>query len=184
MTDQKSFSGNSNPSHGRGNRGGDRRGGGGGRRHEKPKLEYDQKMIDLRRVTRVVRGGRRFSFMLVSVIGNRRGKVGLGVGKAGDVSQAMEKAYRDAKKHLLTLKLTKDFSLAHEVAAKYCSSRIIMIPAKGRGLAAGSSARVILNLAGVRDVSAKFTSKSKNKLNNARVTMKALASLRAPATTA
>lgn len=159
--------------------GGRPRGGGrpGGYRGEKPKPEYDQKMLDLKRVARVVRGGRRFSFMLIMVIGNRKGKVGVGVGKGGDVSIAMEKAFRHAKKNLLNLSLTKDFSIPHEVEAKFCSSRVTLRPAKGRGVAAGSSARAILNLGGVRDVSAKFTSKSKNKLNNARVTIKALASL-------
>lgn len=163
-----------------GGAGGRRFGGRGGRpggRGEKPKPEYDQKMLALKRVARVVRGGRRFSFMLILVIGNRRGKVGVGVGKGGDVSAAMEKAYRDAKKKLVTLKLTKEFSLPHEVEAKFCSSRIVLRPAKGRGVAAGSSARAILILGGIKDVSAKFVSKSKNKLNNARATMKALASL-------
>ena len=158
--------------------GGQRRGRPGrGARPEKPKSEFEQKMIDIRRVTRVVRGGRRFSFSIVLVAGNRRGKVGVGVGKASDVSQAMDKAFRDAKKNMLELKLTKEFSIPHETFAKYASSKITLRPARGRGLAAGSSARVILNLAGVKDVSAKINSKSKNKLNNARATMKALASL-------
>ena len=159
--------------------GGQRRGrpGGRGARPEKARSEFEQKMIDIRRVTRVVRGGRRFSFSIVLVAGNRRGKVGVGVGKASDVSQAMDKAFRDAKKNMLELKLTKEFSIPHETFAKYASSKITLRPARGRGLAAGSSARVILNLAGVKDVSAKINSKSKNKLNNARATMKALASL-------
>ena len=153
---------------------------GGDRSHgrgDKPKPEYDQKILDIRRVARVVRGGRRFSFSIVLVIGNRQGKVGIGVGKGGDVQLAMEKAVRDAKKHLLAVNLTKDFSLPHEVAAKYTSSRVILRPARGRGVAAGSSARAILILAGVRDVSAKFVGKSKNKLNNARATIKALSEL-------
>lgn len=164
-----------------GARGGQRGGrpGGRGPRPEKPKSEFDQKMIDIRRVTRVVRGGRRFSFSIVLVAGNHRGKVGVGVGKAGDVSTAMEKALRDAKKHMIELKLTKTSSIPHETFAKYSSSRITLRPARGRGLVAGSSARVILNLAGVKDVSAKINSKSKNKLNNARATMQALAALTA-----
>ncbi len=147
------------------------------RRPERPKSEYDQKILDIRRVARVVRGGRRFSFSIVLVAGNRRGKVGVGVGKGGDVSTAMEKAFRAAKKNLLNLNLTKEHSIPHEVAAKFSSSRVTLRPARGRGVAAGSSARAILNLAGVKDVSAKFTSKSKNKLNNARATMEALANL-------
>ena len=146
-------------------------------RSERPKSEYDQKVLAIRRVARVVRGGRRFSFSIVLAVGNRKGKVGLGVGKGGDVSLAMDKALRDAKKHLLTVNLTKESSLPHEVEAKHASSRIVMRPARGAGVAAGSAARVILNLAGIRDVSAKFVRRSKNKLNNARATMLALASL-------
>lgn len=162
------------PKGGRGpRRGGSSRSG----RGERAKSEYDQKILAINRVVRVVRGGRRFSFLLVMVIGNRRGKVGVGVGKGGDVALAMEKAFRNAKKNLLNLRLTKTFSLPHEITAKFCGSRLALRPAAGRGLAAGGPARVILNLAGVRDVSAKFISKSKNKLNNARVTMKALGEL-------
>ncbi len=157
---------------GRGGRGG--RPGGGRGREDRPKPEYDQKTLDVRRVTRVVRGGRRFSFSIVMAIGNRRGKVGLGVGKGGDVSAAIDKAVRDAKKGLMELPLSKTNSIPHEVSAKFASSKIVLRPAPGRGLIAGSSARALLELAGVKDVSAKFTSKSKNKLNNARVTITAL----------
>ena len=151
---------------------------GRGNRSEKPKSEFDQKVLVVRRVTRVVRGGHRFSFSLGLVIGNRRGKVGLGVGKAADISLAVDKALRDAKKNMLELALTKDLSWAHEVSAKYASSRVFIKPAGlGRGMIAGSAPRVILTLAGVRDVSAKILSKSKNKLNNARATMAALEEL-------
>ncbi len=155
----------------------------GGGRPERAKPEYDQKVLDVRRVARVVRGGRRFSFSIVLVAGNRRGKVGVGVGKGGDVSLAMEKALRSAKKHFLTVNLTPSNSIPHEVKAKFASSVVMMRPAPGRGVAAGSSARAILALAGIRDTSAKFVRKSKNKLNNAQATMKALASL-APARSA
>lgn len=160
---------------GRGGRPGGRSGGG---RPERPKPEYDQKMLALNRVARVVRGGRRFSFMMILVIGNRRGKVGVGVGKGADVSTAMDKAYRDAKKAMITVNLTKTSSIPHETEAKFCSSRVMIRPAPGRGVAAGSSARVICNLGGVKDISAKFTSKSKNKLNNARATIAALVKLK------
>lgn len=153
---------------GRGSRGG--RGG----RPEKPKSEFDQSIVDIRRVTRVVRGGRRFSFSLLLAAGNRRGKIGLGLGKSGDVSSAIEKAFNQAKKNMVTLRLTKNSSIPHEVLVKYNSSRVFMKPARGRGVAAGGPARVILNLAGVKDVASKILSKSKNKLNNARATMKAL----------
>ena len=157
---------------GQGGRGG--RGGGRGGRPERPKSEFDQSIVNIRRVTRVVRGGRRFSFSLLLAAGNRKGKIGLGLGKSGDITSAIEKAFHQAKKEMLTLNLTKNSSIPHEVLVKYNSSRLLMKPARGRGLVAGSAARVILNLAGVKDVSAKVLSKSKNKLNNARATMKAL----------
>lgn len=157
-----------------GYRGGGQRGGRGGR-GDKPKSEFDQSIVTIRRVTRVVRGGRRFSFSLVLAAGNRRGKIGLGIGKSGDVSSAIEKALNQAKKEMITLRLTKTSSLPHETQVKFASSRLLLKPAPGRGLVAGSAVRTILGLAGVKDVSGKILSKSKNKLNNAKATMKALA---------
>ena len=153
---------------------------GGPRRRSLPteKPEYEHKILAIRRVTRVMAGGRRFSFAVVVVAGNRHGRVGLGVGKAGDISVSIEKAFRDAKKNLRTIPLTKTGSLPHEVAAKFGSSRVAIWPAKGRGLVAGSSLRAILEMAGARDVGAKIFSKSKNKLNIASAGMKALAQLK------
>lgn len=166
---------NQNSQHGQGApRGGRGRGGRPGGRPERPKSEFDQAIVDIRRVTRVVRGGRRFSFSLVLAAGNRRGKIGLGVGKSGDISSAIEKAFHQAKKQMLTLRLSKTSSIPHEVSVKFAGSRLLLKPAPGRGLVAGSAPRSILNLAGVRDVTAKILSKSKNKLNNARATMVAL----------
>lgn len=157
----------------------DRRGGGRpGGRAERPKPEYDQKAIDVRRVARVVAGGRRFAFSVAMIIGDRKGKVGVGTGKAGDISLAMDKAARDAKKHMITLKLTKTNSIAHEVSAKESSAVIEIMPAPTRGLVAGSAVRNLLELAGVTDVSAKIRSGSKNKLNMARATIKALSQLK------
>ncbi|MEA1929832.1 MAG: 30S ribosomal protein S5 [Patescibacteria group bacterium] len=178
-------SNHSNNARGNGPAGANRPGGGRrtmrprrGPRPERPKPEYDQEVLDVRRVARVMRGGKRFRFLIIMAIGNRRGKVGVGTGKGADISLAMEKAARDAKKHLVELKLTKGMSLPHELSAKHCSSRVIMRPARGRGLAAGSAVRTVLTLAGVQDVSAKIQSKSKNKLNNARAAMAALSQVR------
>lgn len=157
--------------------GGDRRGG-GRPRPERVKPEYDQKSIDVRRVARVVAGGRRFSFSVAMVIGDRKGKVGVGTGKAGDISMAMEKAAKDAKKHMITVKLTKNSSIPHEVEAKSSSATVLIIPAPSRGLVAGSSVRNVLELAGVKDVNAKILSGSKNKLNMARAAVAALGKLK------
>lgn len=172
---------------GRGGRGGDRggRGGRGGRPgqsrgpREARKSEFDQKMINIRRVARVVSGGRRFSFSVAIIIGNKKGKVGVGLGKAGDTSLAIDKAVRNAKKNMITVNLTKDSSISHDVSAKYNASVVTLIPATGRGLVAGSSARLVLELAGVSNIIAKMHSGSKNGLNNARATIEALKSLKA-----
>jgi len=96
------------------------------------------------------------------------------MGKGSDTAGSIEKAFRTAKKHMIKPKLTKDFSIPHETEAKFASSRIIMKPAKGRGLVAGSSAKVVLDLAGIKDTNAKFLSRSKNKVNNAMVAIEAL----------
>jgi len=157
----------------------DRRGGARpGGRADRPKPEYDQKAIDVRRVARVVAGGRRFAFSVAMIIGDRKGKVGVGTGKAGDISLAMDKAARDAKKHMITIKLTKTNSIAHEVSAKESSAVVEIMPAPTRGLVAGSAVRNLLELAGITDVSAKIRSGSKNKLNMARATIKALGQLK------
>jgi len=156
----------------------DRKRGGGRSRAERPRQEFDQKSIDVRRVARVVAGGRRFSFSVAMIVGDRKGKVGVGTGKAGDISMAMDKAGKDAKRHLITVKLSKTNSIPHQVAAKSSSAIVEIIPAPSRGLVAGSAVRNVLELAGITDVSAKILSGSKNKLNMARATLKALAMIR------
>ena len=159
-------------------RGGDRRGG--PRREPRAKPEFDQKIIDIRRVTRVASGGRRFSFAVSMVAGDKRGRVGVGTGKGGDTALAVEKALRSAKKNMITLSLTKSGSIPHEVAAKFSSARVHMMPAPGKGVVAGSSVRDVIDLAGVKDITAKLRSGSKNKLNNARVAIEALKQLKKP----
>lgn len=150
-----------------------------GRRDERARQEFDQKIVSIRRVTRVMAGGRRFSFSVAMVIGNKKGKVGVGIGKAGDTQLAIEKAARSAKKNIIEVPMNKDQHIPHDVDAKYASSEVMIMPAPGRGLVAGSSVRTVLELAGVNDVTAKIFSRSKNKLNNARATIKALKELKA-----
>ncbi len=144
----------------------------------RPKPEFDQKIINISRVTRVVKGGRRLSFRVDMVIGDKKGRVGLGTGKATDTSFAIQKAYQKARKNLMYLKLTKENSLPHEVEAKVTSSVVYIMPNKGRGLVAGSTVRNVLQLAGITDVTAKLLSRSKNKLNNAKAAIKALEAFR------
>ncbi len=170
------------PRGGRGPRGRGARGGGRERRSssrpQRARSEFDQKMINIRRVARVIAGGRRFAFSVAIIIGNKKGKVGVGLGKAGDTTLAIDKAVRDAKKHMITVPLTKDNSIAHAVNAKYAASQIEMFPVRGRGLVAGSSVRPVLELAGITNVVAKVRSGSKNGLNNARAAIEALKSLK------
>jgi small subunit ribosomal protein S5 len=115
------------------------------------------------------------TFSVALAIGDRNGLVGLGTGKAIDTSLAIQKAQKDAKKHMLKLKLTKTHSLPHDISAKYGSAKVMLMPNRGRGIIAGSAVRDMLLLAGVKDVTSKVLSGSKNKLNNARATMEALA---------
>ena len=152
-----------------------RRGAG---RPERVRPEFDQKIISIRRVTRVMAGGRRFSFSVAMVIGDKKGKVGVGIGKAGDTQAAIEKAIRDAKKNMIVVPMNKDSHIPHDVHTKYSSSEVMIMPAPGRGLVAGSSVRTVLEHAGVKDVTAKIFSRSKNKLNNARAAVEALKLLR------
>jgi len=148
-----------------------------GHRDARPRNEFDQKMLNIRRVARVATGGRRFSFSVAIVAGDKKGKVGVGLGKSGDTSMAIDKALRNAKKNMITVNVTKTNSIAHEVSSKYCSARITIRPAPGRGVVAGSAVRNVLDLAGVKDVTAKIHSGSKNKLNIARAAVDALSKL-------
>jgi small subunit ribosomal protein S5 len=141
------------------------------------KPEFDQKILSIRRVVRVVAGGRRFSFSASLVAGNRKGRVGVGVGKAVDTPLAISKAFRDAQKNMITVKITSHSSISHEVSGKAGASRIILIPAPARGILAGSSVRDVVELVGIKNINAKIISKSKNKLNNARAAMAALRKL-------
>jgi small subunit ribosomal protein S5 len=144
---------------------------------KKEKPEYDQKLLDLARVTRVVKGGRRFRFRATIVIGNRKGRVGVGVGKGSDVSDAMKKAFDDAKKHLVTVSTSAN-TISHEIFFKQGSAKIMLKPAKiGRGIVAGGAVRAVVEFSGIKDIVSKSLGTS-NKLNVARATAEALRSLR------
>jgi small subunit ribosomal protein S5 len=144
------------------------------RSFDRPKPEFDQKIISMRRVTRVMAGGRRFSFSVAMILGDKKGRVGVGVGKSPDTALAIGKAVKDAKKNMIKVGLTADMSIPHEVSAKYASSELTIFPNNGKGLVAGSAVRVMLNLAGVKDVTAKINTRSKNKINIARAVINAL----------
>lgn len=167
---------------GRGGSGG-RPGGpgrGGPRRGDKPRSEFEQRTLQVRRVARVGKGGRRFNFSVAIAAGDRKGRIGIGLGKASDTALAIDKALKDARRNMITVRVTAAMSIPHEVQAKFSSARITMMPAPGRGVVAGSAVRDCLELAGIKDVNAKILSGSKNKLNIARAAVKALGSLKAP----
>lgn len=146
---------------------------------DRPRDEFDSKLLDLARVTRVTGGGKRMSFRAVVVAGDKKGKIGIGVDKGKDVSQAIEKATRRAKKNLINVVIINE-TIPHEVEAKLGPARILLKPQKkGRGLVAGGAVRVICELAGIKNISSKILSGSKNKLNNARATIEALKKLKA-----
>lgn len=135
---------------------------------------YEEKLLDLRRVTRVVAGGKRFSFRATLVVGDRKGKVGIGIAKGKDVSEAINKAKVKAEKKIINVPIIND-TIPHEVEAKYCAARVVLKPAaKGHGIVAGGSVRAVCELAGIKDLSAKILSRTPNKLSNAMATITAL----------
>lgn len=143
--------------------------------------EYKDKTIEVRRVTRVVAGGKRFSFRATVVVGNLRGKVGVGVAKGLDVAQAVQKARRKAEKNTVLIPIVDGRTIPYDVTGKYGASRVLVKPArKGNGLIAGGSCRIVLDLVGIKDISAKILSHTTNKLTNAMAAIEALKQLREP----
>lgn len=140
--------------------------------------EFESKLLDLARVSRMTKGGRRLQFRAGMVIGDKKGRVGFGIAKGKDVAQAIEKATRVAKKNLITVPIV-DGSIPHQVEAKFGAARILLKPQrKGRGLVAGGTVRVICALAGVKDISSKIIGKTGNKINNAKATILAIKKLK------
>lgn len=147
-----------------------------GKREEKS--EYDQKLLDVRRTARMVAGGRRFSFRALVVIGNKAGKVGIGLAKGADVTIAVEKAVNQAKKHLIVIPITENKSISQMVEAKFGAAKVMLKPApKGRGIIAGGVVRVVCSLAGIENVVSKIIGRTTNKLNNAQAAIEALEKL-------
>ena len=149
----------------------------GSRRFEKPKDEFESKLLSLDRVVRVTAGGKQLRFRAVVVVGDQKNRVGVGVAKGLDVAQAVEKATKKAKKNLITVPML-DGTIPYEIKAKFGSARVLLRPQNpGRGLVAGGTVRVICNLAGIQNISSKILGGTRNKLNNARATILALKKL-------
>lgn len=143
------------------------------RENRKPKSEFDHKLVDIARVARVVAGGRRFRFRGTVVIGDHKGRVGIGMAKGKDVSNAVEKATNEAKKNLIEVPIVKD-TIPHEVLTKYCGAKVLLKPARpGTGIIAGGAIRPVIELAGIKNIISKMFGSS-NKANNVKATIKAL----------
>ncbi len=157
--------------------GGDRRGGRGQRTQERDPREFEQKTLELARVTRVTKGGKRMRFRATVIVGDKKGRVGFGVAKGADVSMALDKAARQAKKRLITIPLIKE-TIPHVVAAKFGAGDVLIKPApQGTGLKCGGPVRVVLELAGVPNAVSKVLG-GKNKINNVKAAFSALSMLR------
>lgn len=149
------------------------------RREFKPKEkpEFEQKLLNIARVARVIAGGRRFRFRAVVVVGNRKGKVGIGVAKGADVTGAVEKAQKKAQKALITVPLVKG-SIPHQIKIKLNAAKLLLKPGRvGQGIVAGGVLRSIFELAGIEDISAKILG-SNNQMNNAKAAIEALKRLK------
>ncbi len=141
---------------------------------EKNKSEFQQKILDVRRVARVMAGGRRFSFRVTVVVGNKRGKVGVGTAKGLDVTASVEKAVRQAKKNMIQVKTDGD-TISHDIYFKFKSAKILLRPAKkGAGIVAGGAVRVVCDMAGIKDISGKIIGRSSNAINNSLAAIGAL----------
>ncbi len=140
---------------------------------EEKKL-YEDKIISIGRVTKVTKGGRNFRFSVTVVVGDRKGKVGIGTGKSNEIPEAVTKAIKAAEKNMITIDLVDNRTISHEVIGTCGAAKVLIRPAKeGRGIIAGGPVRIILDLAGVKDVVSKSLG-SNTKINTSRATMDAL----------
>lgn len=143
------------------------------------KREFDQKVVEIKRVTRVVAGGKRMRFRALVVIGDRKGKVGMGLRKGVDVAEAVNKAVNAAKKSMVTVPIVNN-TIPHQVSIKYKSSKLLLIPARpGTGVIAGGALRSVLDLAGVKNILSKMLGSS-NKVNNVKAVFEAFSKMKTP----
>ena len=140
--------------------------------------EFEEKVIDIARVTTVVKGGRRFSFSAIVIIGNKKGKVGIGHGKAKEVPDSIKKAIKNAQTNMINVPIINKSTIPHEIQTKYLASNVLLKPApKGKGIIASGTVRSVVELAGITDIYTKSYG-SRTKANTAKATLKALSQLR------
>ena len=146
------------------------------RKPRKDQKEYEDQVIAINRVTKVVKGGRRFRFAALVVVGDRKGHVGIGTGKANEVPDAIRKATEDAKKNMIEVPVIND-TIPHEITGEYGAGKVFMRPASdGTGVIAGGAARAVLELAGIKDILTKCIG-SRTKINVVRATFDAISKL-------
>lgn len=149
-----------------------------GNRAKEKDTEWQERVVQIRRVTKVVKGGKKLSFRAIVIVGNERGQVGVGVGKAADVIGAVKKGVADGRKNVIEVPLSKSFTIPHLVQGEGGGAKVLIRPAApGTGVIAGGAVRTVLELAGIRNILAKQLG-SGNPLNNARAAISALASVR------
>lgn len=154
------------------------------KRTNAPKKEYEESVISINRVTKVTKGGRNFRFNATVVVGNKKGKVGLGTGKANEIQDAVKKAIESAIKNVIKVELIDDRTISHEIIGSSGAAKVLIKPAKeGTGIIAGGPVRAVLELAGVKDVVSKSL-RSNTKINTSRATIKALNLQKTPEETA
>lgn len=139
--------------------------------------EFKEKLVAVNRVTKVVKGGRNFRFAALVVVGDEKGRVGAGMGKAAEISEAIRKGVEDAKKHLITVPIVGT-SIPHDAIGNFGTGKVVLLPApEGTGVIAGGAARAVLELAGVRDIRTKSYG-TNNKINMVKATLEGLKQLR------
>ena len=159
--------------------GGAGRGRGGAGRDGESQDEFEQKVIDLARVTRVMAGGKRMRFRACIAIGNKKGRVAIGLAKGADVTIAVTKAVNKAKKNFVDVKIVNN-TIPHEIRQKLGAAKILLKPAKiGHGIIAGGAVRIILELAGIKNITSKILG-TNNKMNNVKCAILALQNLHSP----
>ena len=156
---------------------GERRERGPRRERREEKKEFEEKMVSINRVSKTVKGGRNMRFAVLMVVGDGKGRVGCGIGKATEIPEAARKATEDAKKHLVHVSM-KGTSIPHETVGNFGTGKVLMLPApEGTGVIAGGPARAVLELCGIKDIRTKSYG-SNNPINMVKATIEGLASLR------
>jgi small subunit ribosomal protein S5 len=146
---------------------------------EEIKKEFETELLDISRVERMTKGGRRLKFRSLVVSGDKKGRVGVGKGKGRDAQDSIEKATKESLRRMITVPITEEGTIAHEVKAKFGAATVLLKPQSGgRGIVAGGAVRSICAMCGIKSVSGKMITRTRNKINNSKATIEALKMLK------